>query len=164
MIYVIGTTIHTTVWTSIILCCLMLLIMVGMLTAFSFFTCSRQMSRIMNVPVRPIPALGQGNLCSYRKKTSYCLYPPPESSVHSPITCSVLLWGPWRHHVLSGLSCGMLVLMWHSRALHGQARLCSGSGSPSEDIQSHLQAGIRDECKTCTYHIASIGIHFSCLL
>ena len=38
------------------------------------------------------------------------------------LTCSGPPWGPWRTCALSSLSCGRLGWVWHSRALHGQAR------------------------------------------
>ena len=47
----------TTVWTSFILWCLILLMTSGISTMFSLPTCSRTWSMVMNVPVLPTPAL-----------------------------------------------------------------------------------------------------------
>ena len=48
---------HTTVWTIFILCFRILEIVPAMFTTPSFSTCSRTLSMVMNVPVRPTPAL-----------------------------------------------------------------------------------------------------------
>ena len=62
---------HTAVCTILVLCCLILPMTPAMSTTFSFLTCSRTWSMVMNVPVRPTPALREGErdsrqcMCAY---------------------------------------------------------------------------------------------------
>ena len=56
--YIVGL---TCVWTIFILLCLIMVMAPGMSTNFSFSTCSRIWSMTINVPVRPTPALQEGD-------------------------------------------------------------------------------------------------------
>ena len=75
-----GDTIHkvqpqplTTVWTSFILWCLILLMMPAISTFPSLATCSRARSMVMNVPVRPTPALRKRERERERERVCVCV-------------------------------------------------------------------------------------------
>jgi len=126
-----------------VLCCRNLLTVVAMSTMPSFSTCSRTLSMVMSVPVRPTPALcvnvymrgegcffhmvfilgmghNTGTLVHVSFMQLYCI--SMTMTKHNLCTCNGPAVDLLLSHAEISPSCGILGLEWHSLALHGQAR------------------------------------------